>query len=121
MTAEPEAADRLGVLCARLPLALAIVAARAGTCPQFPLGALVEEMRDAGGVLDALDGGDPEIDLRAAFARSYRSLPRGPPGCTGCSASTRGPRSPRPSPPGCWASRSGGSGRCSRSWAGPTW
>ncbi|MFD8863288.1 hypothetical protein ACFV1F_02580 [Streptomyces sp. NPDC059590] len=120
VAAEPEAADRLGALCARLPLALAIVAARAGTCPQLPLGALVEEMRDAGGVLDALDGGDPEIDLRAAFARSYRS-PRGPPGCTGCSASTRGPRSPRPSPPGCWASRSGGSGRCSRSWAGPTW
>lgn len=74
VAAEPEAADRLGALCARLPLALAIVAARAATCPQFPLGALVEEVRDVDGVLDALDGGDPEIDLRAAFARSYRSL-----------------------------------------------
>ncbi|MEU9795668.1 NB-ARC domain-containing protein [Streptomyces sparsogenes] len=74
VAAEPEAADRLGALCARLPLALAIVAARAAAHPHFPLGALAEELRDARGDLDALDSGDPATDLRAAFTRSYRSL-----------------------------------------------
>ncbi|MEU5646130.1 AfsR/SARP family transcriptional regulator [Streptomyces milbemycinicus] len=74
VAAEPEAADQLGEVCARLPLALAVVAARAATCPHFPLGAVVEELRDACVGLDALDSGDPATDLRAAFARSYRCL-----------------------------------------------
>ncbi|MDX3227932.1 BTAD domain-containing putative transcriptional regulator [Streptomyces sp. ME19-01-6] len=74
VAAEPEAADQLGEVCARLPLALAVVAARAATCPHFPLSTLVEELRDACVGLDALDSGDPATDLRAAFARSYRSL-----------------------------------------------
>ncbi|NUS83500.1 MAG: hypothetical protein HOY75_12325 [Streptomyces sp.] len=74
VAAEPEAAGQLGEMCARLPLALAVVAARAATCPHFPLGAVVEELRDACVGLDALDSGDPATDLRAAFARSYRSL-----------------------------------------------
>ncbi|MES4908526.1 MULTISPECIES: BTAD domain-containing putative transcriptional regulator [unclassified Streptomyces] len=74
VAAEPEAADQLGEVSARLPLALAVVAARAATCPHFPLGAVVEELRDACGGLDALHSGDPATDLRTAFARSYRLL-----------------------------------------------
>ena len=46
-------------LCARLPLALAIVAARAAARPGFPLAALAAELRDDGRRLDALDAGEP--------------------------------------------------------------
>src|SRR5581483_6202417 len=38
IAAEPEAAGELVTLCGRLPLALAISAARAAACPQLPLG-----------------------------------------------------------------------------------
>ena len=50
---------RSSARCARLPLALAIVAARAATRPQPPLAALAAELRDAGDRLDALAGRRP--------------------------------------------------------------
>ncbi len=61
-------------LCGRLPLALAIVAARAALRPGLPLAAVVAELREADGRLDALDGGDPVSSVRAVFSWSYRNL-----------------------------------------------
>ncbi len=74
VTAEPAAADELIGLCARLPLALSVVAARAAARPGFPLAVLAAELRDARGRLDALDGGDAASDVRAAFSWSYHQL-----------------------------------------------
>jgi hypothetical protein len=71
---ESAATGDIVVRCARLPLALAIVAARAATNPDFPLAALAVQLADAEGRLDALDGGDPVVDVRAVFSWSYRTL-----------------------------------------------
>jgi tetratricopeptide (TPR) repeat protein len=61
-------------LCAHLPLALAVAAARAAARPGFPLAALADELADSAGRLDALDGGDPGSSVRAVFSWSYRQL-----------------------------------------------
>ena len=71
---EPAAADELASLCAGLPLALAIVAARAAARPGLALADLAAELRDALSRLDALDTGDPATDLRAVFSWSCRQL-----------------------------------------------
>ena len=47
VAAEPDAVAEIAGLCARLPLALAIAAARAAARPGFPLAALAAELRDA--------------------------------------------------------------------------
>jgi DNA-binding SARP family transcriptional activator len=70
---DPRAADELIRLCARLPLALSIAAARAATRPGFPLTALVSELRLSGG-LDVLDTGEPDTTLRVVFSWSYQNL-----------------------------------------------
>jgi DNA-binding SARP family transcriptional activator/Tfp pilus assembly protein PilF len=75
VAAEPAAADELISLCARLPLALAITAARAAAQPGFPLAALAAELRDARGRLDALSTGEAATDVRAVLSWSYQSLP----------------------------------------------
>jgi tetratricopeptide (TPR) repeat protein len=72
--AEPAALGELVALCARLPLALAIVAARAAARPGFPLAALAADLRDESGRLDALDAGDAASSVRAVFSWSYRHL-----------------------------------------------
>jgi tetratricopeptide (TPR) repeat protein len=72
---EPQAADELIGLCARLPLALAITAARAAAHPGFTLAALAGELADAARRLDELSTGDDATDVRAVFSWSYRSLP----------------------------------------------
>ena len=72
--AEAEAVTELIRLCARLPLALAITAARAAARPEHPLEALAAELRAAGGPLDALDAGEPTASVRAVFSWSYRQL-----------------------------------------------
>jgi DNA-binding SARP family transcriptional activator len=74
LAAEPEAADELIGLCARLPLALAITAARAVAHPGFSLAALAAELRDARGRLDALSTGEDATDVRAVLSWSYQSL-----------------------------------------------
>ncbi|GIH03715.1 SARP family transcriptional regulator [Rhizocola hellebori] len=73
IAAEPSAAEQVITACARLPLALAIVAARARQTG-FPLAALAAELRTASGALDALDTGDPVTDIRAVLSWSYRCL-----------------------------------------------
>jgi len=72
--AEPAAVDRLIVHCVRLPLALAIVAARAAAHPAFPLTAFADELAGTGHRLDALDAGDPTTRVRTVFSWSYRRL-----------------------------------------------
>ena len=74
LAAEPEAAGELIGLCARLPLALAITAARAVTHPAFTLAALVAELQDTKGRLDALSTGEDGTDVRAVLSWSYQNL-----------------------------------------------
>ncbi|WP_158273903.1 BTAD domain-containing putative transcriptional regulator [Micromonospora sp. RP3T] len=74
LAAEPAAADDIVTRCERLPLAIALAAARAATRPGLPLAALADELRDVRGRLDALAGDGPTTDLRAVFAVSYRAL-----------------------------------------------
>ncbi|GIH17715.1 AfsR/SARP family transcriptional regulator [Rugosimonospora africana] len=75
VAAEPVSVDEIVASCAGLPLALAIVAARAAVHPQFSLAALAGELRQARGGLDAFAGeGDRATDARAAFSWSYRQL-----------------------------------------------
>jgi DNA-binding SARP family transcriptional activator/tetratricopeptide (TPR) repeat protein len=74
VAAQPDAVDELCSLCARLPLALAIAAARA-TLPSGPsLARLINELRDTSGRLDALDAGDQPSSIRAVLSWSYRRL-----------------------------------------------
>jgi tetratricopeptide (TPR) repeat protein len=72
--AEPGAVSEIADLCACLPLAVAIAAARAATRPSLALAALAEELRDARGRLDVLDGGDPAASVRAVFSWSVCRL-----------------------------------------------
>ena len=74
VAAEPEAVGELIRLCARLPLALGIVAARAAASPGTRLAALAAELADAAGRLDALDAETPASGVRAAFSWSCRGL-----------------------------------------------
>ncbi len=72
---EPDACAELIRRCGHLPLALAIVSARAASYPDFPLQLLAEELRDQRSQLDALDTGDLTTNIRAVFSWSYRQLP----------------------------------------------
>jgi DNA-binding SARP family transcriptional activator len=72
LSAEPEAARKLVGLCARLPLALAVVGGRAASHPEVPLGSIVAELRTAR--LDALATGEAATDLRAVLSWSYGRL-----------------------------------------------
>ncbi|WP_343243045.1 BTAD domain-containing putative transcriptional regulator [Streptomyces sp. SID12501] len=74
VTAEPAAVREIVGRCAGLPLALAIVAARAAAQPGLPLAALAGELHRADGRLDALDGGEASSQVRAVFSWSYQSL-----------------------------------------------
>jgi len=74
IAADPAAAAEIVGLCARLPLALAVVAARAATYPAFSLAALAGQLRDARGGLDEFAGSDPATDPRAVFSWSYLRL-----------------------------------------------
>ncbi|RAS59776.1 putative ATPase [Lentzea atacamensis] len=69
--AEPAALARLVRICAGLPLALAIVAARAD--PEHSLTALAHELETAD-VLDFLETGDETTSPRSVFDWSYQRL-----------------------------------------------
>jgi tetratricopeptide (TPR) repeat protein/DNA-binding XRE family transcriptional regulator len=75
LAAEQEAAAELIRLCARLPLALAITAARASAHPGLRLAELARELRNAQQRLDALDTGDPATSARTVFSWSLGHLP----------------------------------------------
>jgi len=72
--AEPDAMTEITDLCARLPLALAVAAARADMRPGFPLSALAAELREAQSRLDVLDTGDPASSVRAVLSWSAAGL-----------------------------------------------
>jgi DNA-binding SARP family transcriptional activator len=75
VTAEPDAVEEIVTRCARLPLALAITAARAATTRSaFPLSAIAAELRETADGLDAFHDGDTSADVRAVFSWSYRTL-----------------------------------------------
>ena len=74
VVAEAAEVAELVALCARLPLALAITAARAALHPVFPLASLTAGLRDIRQRLDWLDSGDQAADVRAVFSWSYRLL-----------------------------------------------
>jgi len=73
VAAEPEAVAEIVDRCARLPLALAIAAARA-IQSDSPLTTLAAELAKDGERLDALDAGDPVSEMRAVFSWSYTPL-----------------------------------------------
>ncbi|KAF4407640.1 ATP-binding protein [Streptomyces lycii] len=75
--AEPGAVDDIIRLCARLPLAVAIVTARAALNPDFSLTAVAAELRRTHGSLEAFTSADVASDVRAVFSWSYRALSTG--------------------------------------------
>jgi DNA-binding SARP family transcriptional activator len=75
INAEPGAVAELTGLCARLPLAVAIAAARAALDPGLPLATLAAQLRDTASRLDALSAGDAATSLRAVFSWSCQQLP----------------------------------------------
>ena len=70
---EAATAEEIIARCAGLPLALAIVAARAETTV-LPLSVLAEQLQDSAGTLDTLTAGDQSTDLRAVFSWSTSAL-----------------------------------------------
>ena len=88
VAAEPEAVTELAARCGHLPLALAVMAARAAADPDVPLEVLAAQLpriQDAGaagqpltgegpGRLEALDTGDPATSLSELLSWSYRQL-----------------------------------------------
>lgn len=80
LAGEEAAAARLTRLCARLPLALSITAARAAAYPEARLAMLASELDAASASLEelnALDTGDAATSIRAALSWSYASLDAG--------------------------------------------
>ncbi|MFI7339136.1 AfsR/SARP family transcriptional regulator [Streptomyces sp. NPDC050085] len=73
LSAEPEAAARLTALCAGLPLALRVVAARAGARSPWPLTSLADELADEHRRLALLDLDDTGVS--AALRLTLRTLP----------------------------------------------
>jgi DNA-binding SARP family transcriptional activator/tetratricopeptide (TPR) repeat protein len=73
---EPGAVDEVIRCCARLPLALAIVAARAATQPQLSASILAAQLHAARSTLDVLAADDVATDVRGVFSWSYQTLSR---------------------------------------------
>ncbi|MDG4791764.1 BTAD domain-containing putative transcriptional regulator [Micromonospora sp. WMMD1102] len=72
--AAPTAAREIVERCAGLPLALALVAARATQRPALPLAALAGQLRAARDRLDEFASPDTATDVRAIFCYSYQTL-----------------------------------------------
>jgi DNA-binding SARP family transcriptional activator len=72
ITAEPGAVDEIIDHCGRLPLALALVAARIATMPETPLAEIAADLAAEPGQLATFGTGDSDLDT--AFSWSYRRL-----------------------------------------------
>jgi tetratricopeptide (TPR) repeat protein/transcriptional regulator with XRE-family HTH domain len=91
VAAEPGAVTELAARCGYLPLALAVMAARAAADPGLPLGVLAGRLarasaagaaaagqppgREGEGRLEVLETGDPPTSLRDLLSWSHRQLP----------------------------------------------
>jgi DNA-binding SARP family transcriptional activator len=73
LAADPRAIHEIIDRCGGLPLAIAIVAARAAACDDA-LSEIAGELRDASTRLDALGANDAEADVRTVLSWSYRLL-----------------------------------------------
>jgi DNA-binding SARP family transcriptional activator/tetratricopeptide (TPR) repeat protein len=71
---ERRSATQIARLCGCLPLALAIVSARAAMNPAFTLDSIAAELREKHGSLEAFAGEGPRTNARAVFSWSYRTL-----------------------------------------------
>ncbi|MFD8500934.1 BTAD domain-containing putative transcriptional regulator [Amycolatopsis sp. NPDC059657] len=74
VAAEPDAVRAIIASCARLPLALALVCARASYNPGFSLAAVAAELEEARGDLDVFGVTDGATDIRSVLSWSYRAL-----------------------------------------------
>ena len=74
VAADPAAVDDLIRYCGRLPLALAVVAARAMNDGTVPLASFAAELRDEPSLLNALEEGDQSTSVEAVISWSYRAL-----------------------------------------------
>jgi DNA-binding SARP family transcriptional activator len=74
LAAEPAAVGEVIAHCARLPLALAISAARTSTGARRSLAELASELHESQGRLDALDLADSTMSVRSVFACSFAAL-----------------------------------------------
>ncbi|MEU7995022.1 BTAD domain-containing putative transcriptional regulator [Micromonospora sp. NPDC049060] len=74
LTTDPQAVSELIACCARLPLALTIIAARAAAHPTFPLSTFSGELTGTQRRLDAVDGGDQFTQIRSVLSWSYQRL-----------------------------------------------
>jgi DNA-binding SARP family transcriptional activator/tetratricopeptide (TPR) repeat protein len=74
VASEQAAVSEIIERCARLPLALAIAAARAAARPGFPLAAIAAGLCGATAALDPFGGTDLTTDVRAVFSWSCRLL-----------------------------------------------
>ena len=72
--AEPQAVEQIIERCGSLPLALAVVAARAAADPGQPLSAIAAELSPGGDRLSAFSDDGLDRDVRTVFTWSYRSL-----------------------------------------------
>jgi tetratricopeptide (TPR) repeat protein len=75
LSAEPEQARRLAELCAHLPLALRIMAAKLVSAPQRKIGQLVTELESGNPIGVLRLEGDPESAIEITLGLSYRALP----------------------------------------------
>jgi transcriptional regulator with XRE-family HTH domain len=76
LAADRQATDQIIGSCARLPLALCIVAAHAELRPELPLARIAADLAGQPGLDAFTDMADPVADVRAAFSWSYRQLDR---------------------------------------------
>jgi DNA-binding SARP family transcriptional activator/tetratricopeptide (TPR) repeat protein len=74
IAAEPDAVTEIITRCARLPLALTLVAAHAAIRPATGLRAMADDLRDTQHRWHTLTGDDPTTNVRAVFSWSYRML-----------------------------------------------
>lgn len=72
--AEPRATRDIVERSGRLPLALAVVAARAVAAEHLPLSAMADELNTAYGTLDAFRIPDASVDVSIVLSWSYRAL-----------------------------------------------
>jgi NB-ARC domain len=121
VAAEPEAVEQIVSYSARLPLALAVLAARAATHPHLPLHSLAGELRECRERLDSLSTDDPYTDVRAVFSWSYHALTPGAARLFRMLGPHPARTSAHPRRRAWPLSRFRRCGRCWPSWRGRTW